>query len=1191
MIELLYSFLDVGIFLTFIRILKRYNFSKSGRFFQERFPIHSFVVCLMAMFIYLARVDEKILSIFLNVNLQSNISFKYYTFLVIYNFLFMLLYCVLRYRKFNELRKKLRSSQPNKRYFFDLKSYFYEYSNIYHMYFLKEKYIPIRNFLKFLYTALEFVTVFTIFLMSIFINMGIFTYRFCPLFPFVIIGELLFFFEGYTKEEYFAYMISINFFRTIDYEEMVNDYKKYFKNHLLFEYREDNLNKKKSQISQFEQFYQYNDSIDLQIYYRYFDEEKMPNTIMKNYIAKLINNQSIYFNTSFYYDATPYIFFASVLKLMKSRNILIVLGKDSLKEGVINWYRKGLFSICKQPELWLVEELNDNKKLDEGVGILTLSNLFETNIIEKNKEFLENVAQVIIIDPSNILLTGQIMLENLVFSLGNREEICYAVFDKNCNDIIDTLSHILKVNMTEVTPIQSINHRSIVMFWKAEDSYIHTNFFNKLSHYLGIGSELSVIALKNNVRNIKWISDNNFPVIDMKWILNQYTKPLIEFLKNKIDIMDIERLEFNNDTLINNYYDDAVIIIEDEFNNGFEMARQMNSRINKNGMIHIIMNDYLLRDYMIDNSDIFINDAKAIPFIVSSYASTLRNVVLLLLIRLIKSPIFIDEIKFYLLVNHFEIENSIKDTFTKVVEDYFEIKEDVFEEIKILEGNEEKKFLKIKNRVFIDDYLKELKVAYFLAEDESQEGNYLGARLKGHIDQSYLPGQFIVLDGKYYGVMHTSKISETGQETLVIRRMGDQISKRRFYRQIRDYKINNDSWKENNAISSKRTFNNIKVIQGFCDFNVSTKMYLESDSLNDIYHATKVNINGIKPREYKNKILLKVVLSECSEKVKATIALLLNEIFKTIYANAADYICAVTKYDVESIPNGLIHLNNIEDNKVIYIIEDSVLDLGYIESIYKNFEKIFGIVYDYCLWNTEYYKDEKTNYLNFGFNNLLKGISVDKVKTYLEKNGFQNNSLTQRRVYRFQQSKSNANCCIYCGRNVSAKTEQTDDIKICDKCYLQKVKNIDEYKELLDFHSKKFSQLYNVNLIYKINIRLKRINKKEKEHIDQEKSYSKFEKGEFIIYIQNNLPKPEAIGTIVYELSLIYQRIEFKDRKITIAKWAMLQYLYWINEIYYANYLEKQFLEDEKFKNMIEEYPISKHKTYKVEKIPYYFHI
>lgn len=1179
MIELLYDFVGIGSFYLLIKILEKYNFSKSGRSFQESFPIYSFIVCLFVMFVYLGKVDHIINTAFFKLDFLLGSNFSSLRFFI-GNFLFVFLYIVFRCIKFKKLKEVLEIQQNNK-FIVKIREYFYEYSDVYHMYFLKEEFVSVRIFLKWLYKVVKIFSAFIIVVMAYFIYNEKLSYQFYPLLPIIIVGELLFFFEGYTKEEYFTYIISISFRGAIDYEEMANDYRKYFKKHIIFDYREESLIKNHDlQILENSTLTQVNDSVELNTYYRYFENEKINNPVMKNYIAKLIINQSVFFNTSFYYDTMPYMFFASILKLMKSRNILVILGRDDLKDGIINWYKDGIFSICKQPELWIVDELSKQKEFGEGVGILTLSNLFETQVIEKNKIFLENVGQVIIVEPSTILLSGQIMLENLVLSLNNREEISYAIFDKNCDGIIDTLSHILKTNITEVTPIQPSNHNSIVMFWKAEDNYMHSRFFNKFSRYLGIGSELSIIALKNNVRNIKWLSNINFPVVDMKWILNQYAKLIIKFSKDKITVTDIERLDFKSDSLINNYYNDSVIIVEDEYNNCFEMARQIDSRIKRNGMVHVITADYLLRDYMIDNSSIFINDAKAIPLIVSDYTKTLKNIVLLFLIQMMSKPVLIDDIKFQLMSNNYEIETSVKDIFINILEEYFGISDDILEETIESDEKTEKRFLNIKDATYINKYLEELKIAYFLSEDEKQDENYLGARLKGHINQSFLPGQFVVLNGKYYEVMYTKKISKTNQESLIIKRAADQINKRRYYRQIREYKFKMDSWEENETLFLKKTFDDIAISQGFCDFDVETNMYLDCNSLNDICNAAKVNVTGINIRKYKKKMLLKIILPDCSDSVRITITLLLNEIFKTVYANASDYICAITKYSQEDIPEGLIHLNDIMDENNIYIVEDSVLDLGYITSVFRNLERIFGIIYDYCLWNIDYYKDKGMNYLNFGYEEMSKSISLAEVVTYLKKFGFQNNSLTQRRNYEFNDDEIR---CRYCGSVVETIDDQEyeDGKVICDKCLLQDVKTLNEYKALLDYHYEKFVFSFKVNFLFNIDIK---IIQKDGEERD---SFSKNKYARSIIYIKNNLPKVIAISKIIYELSIIYQTTNLKKINSTLAKWSEVQYLYWIGEFYYAHYLETEYLKDADFEEMVKEYPISKHKNYNMEKTPY----
>jgi hypothetical protein len=102
--------------------------------------------------------------------------------------------------------------------------------------------------------------------------------------------------------------------------------------------------------------------------------------------------------------------------------------------------------------------------------------------------------------------------------------------------------------------------------------------------------------------------------------------------------------------------------------------------------------------------------------------------------------------------------------------------------------------------------------------------------------------------------------------------------------------------------------------------------------------AHQVDLNNIPERKYKNKAILCLKLTGVSEDVRFTVAVLLNEIFITLYPESYHYIIAAIKKqsDTESnIKNLLspIQLNDFKDEDAIYIIEDSEIDLGLLVSI------------------------------------------------------------------------------------------------------------------------------------------------------------------------------------------------------------------------------------------------------------------
>ena len=71
-----------------------------------------------------------------------------------------------------------------------------------------------------------------------------------------------------------------------------------------------------------------------------------------------------------------------------------------------------------------------------------------------------------------------------------------------------------------------------------------------------------------------------------------------------------------------------------------------------------------------------------------------------------------------------------------------------------------------------------------MIEDEESEKHYLDAKLLDHVYQAHLPGQFIVIGGRYYEVLFIS-----ADRGVVVKRAADSIHSREYYRQLRHYNI------------------------------------------------------------------------------------------------------------------------------------------------------------------------------------------------------------------------------------------------------------------------------------------------------------------------------------------------------------------------------------------------------------------
>lgn len=128
---------------------------------------------------------------------------------------------------------------------------------------------------------------------------------------------------------------------------------------------------------------------------------------------------------------------------------------------------------------------------------------------------------------------------------------------------------------------------------------------------------------------------------------------------------------------------------------------------------------------------------------------------------------------------------------------------------------------------------------------------------------------------------------------------------------------------------------------------VHTDGYLEMSDYHNLKTGRHVHVSNIPVRSYRNKLVMKVEMPGASEQIRYTIALLMNEIFRTTYPDAYPYICAVTPLSSEDvIPENLKYamytMESDSKDEGIYIVEDSEIDLGLIVSVERNLETVFG---------------------------------------------------------------------------------------------------------------------------------------------------------------------------------------------------------------------------------------------------------
>lgn len=803
-----------------------------------------------------------------------------------------------------------------------------------------------------------------------------FRYRYYPVYGILVLGEIAFYFGGFTEREYREKVLGEEFGQepSPDYAGLREKYRKIFGQRMISDdsdshnpvvYNNNELIKKlvDSHNSTERAFAAYLER-----------EERLSKSISGDYIMSalgMMRGKSVLYANPFYRDLSQCIFFPMNLALLKQGKALIIAGRHEIEQDLYEWVDQGMESISHVPGFWRIEVLRE-EDMEPDIGILAFRDLFNLSLLDHCKSFLEQVTFVVVLEPSRILAHGQMALNMIVKKMERRDKkILYCGCDRNINGLVDALSHTLKTELVEVKATVTSAEDSTCVYWGADGEFMHHKLMKNVVRYLGCGTSLAMVALKEDVKKVTWLSDCFFPVRDMKWIAGQYYEAICKYIEKPVSQEMVDEV-FQVDSNIWNMEqkDYNCLIVEDEYYNLYEVGRQFASRGKKKSFINIISSNYMLRDYMCDNFKIFRADAKALAQISPDFARTRRNVVLQLIMMMSEGELSDREIAKELTLA--EIKAPVtRESLEALIGEYYDISgyriivketdcRDEFDD----ESDEliTCRYYGICNEDFIRNNAFELQNAYYLGEDDKAHKHFLGGRLMGHIYQSFIPGQMFSFAGKYYEVVSVSTADNIYKNAVIVRRAADHIDDRRYYRQLRTYRIGESSWTEDETTGGSRTINQIKIYRGCLDLSINTKGYLDMKSYNDLKHAVKAEVNHIPIRQYRKKQALKIVLGSSSEEARVSITIMLNEIFRTVYPENCDYIAAVTDCTgIADMPEGMMYsLEGSYEKNCIYIIEDSQLDLGLILSVERNMKKFLEIVMDYSEWTLKLIHGEIT---------------------------------------------------------------------------------------------------------------------------------------------------------------------------------------------------------------------------------------
>jgi len=850
---------------------------------------------------------------------------------------------------------------------------------------LKNRFGQARTFLKTLYIAAVILGAAAVLLSSRWYLSQKLAAPFYPVFGIILVGELYFILNGLVKKE-----LDSKLEGETDEAEKIVDYSVMRK--VLRKLFPDKLAAENTTVSDSLAFLTSNGELLMELEDSDLAVEEAYGTFMQskaesgleldpNYLLsgrKLLAGESILFNDPFYYDLIPYVSYAMNRTLLRHKKVLIVLGRHGAEESVTQWCHDGIAAVTNIPNLWNVAALSEDST-NVDIGIVTRSKVHDLKLHEANRDFFDQVEFVVLIEPSRLLTTAQIGLNSLVRHCRRKEkQIVFCSADKNCDGLVDALSHVLMTSLQEVSATEHHKGASSYMIWEADSDHLQHRMLPNLSRYLGMGTELSFAALKHQVSSTEWYGGDAFPVVDINWIVRQYYYDLLTYAGLPASQTAIDRyFKVSPDLWSAKAAANHYLTVEDESFNMFEVKRDFATRATDQGFINVITSQYLLKDYMADNDSIFNADPKAIPYITADYARTNRNVVLRLCLRMSAGFVPQQEVRRELMLidrDQGDPAECLWQELCSVLGYLGQVSTDLdgrsilcchtpsgpvtfSDQVLVakrrfsMDSGEMETMYTITDGRFIGLVLGALQPVEYIAEDENGSRQYLGTELQGQVFQKHLPGQFFTFSGKYYEML---RITSGGH--VLVRRAADHIDDRPFYRQQRRYLLSGVTQSE--TMGHVRDLGHLRLVREFANIRVETPAYWDLKRYNDFESGRKITINGVPQRLYQNKSLLRLEIlpgQPLDPRILRTLTLLINEVLRTLLAENQDFLAAVCGGDIQ-IP--LTYSLEGEDGftpqeNSIYLIEDSQMDIGLLDAVERNLDRIFRIICDYLHWHAE----------------------------------------------------------------------------------------------------------------------------------------------------------------------------------------------------------------------------------------------
>ncbi|MHC0035593.1 hypothetical protein [Pseudoneobacillus sp. C159] len=916
-------------------------------------------------------------------------------------------------------------------------------------------------------------------------------------------------------------------------------------------------------------------------------------------------------------ELAPYFFSAIYGLLAKNKKLLVITNDQNSAKEAVRWFQEGIEKVTGLDFVWSVSLFSDAFEQNMDADILVVSPNYLLN--QSFYLFLEIYQDtgytegVIFLEADKTLAKYGLLLNvcqnRLEQNMKKRPQ--YLVFSQWQKDLEHSVREFLisvpKDRLGSIRKAEKLYY----LIWKMEGKEsFQSKILSKMVHRR-LDSEviLALPAIKFGVEAIHFAVQNQTTteeclaeLIDQPIHLKKYG-----IKENQFAILERNMSVFYQDFCVP-VGDFRIILIRDQHFNLIEALKQWYSVGRKKTFVHVVSPSYLLRDYFANNIDHFLEDSRKFSPLATRVANTVWRKAYLLLERLSTDFISEEDIR-----KEIHPYGYSEDTLVEALNNFFHnilhLDLDFMHQLRIkseeIFDKNSQAFVKM-TKYFLPPKVKQQLVPdlFRFLDIRTTTGEILGQMLAGYVSHHYLVGQYHAINGQLYQITKIDPL--LGHVEVRFESPNGDIT----YRQSRQYQVSgtkNMKLSVNNTIPIHFDEYEIKKCILSQEVKVQTNGYFTfSDGINLMDSTTQFTAFTEEAkrdvqRQYPlgNVLLIKISASfkkfANSEKLAFTLAHLLNECIPTLFPSTYSYLAITTVLSDKFFPDTPfmermalympqltnIDFHNSEEEIYLYIIEDSPIHMGLVESISENLEHIFEIIADYLDWALEQMKEGYKPFFYLGESHLPDVFDIDGAFDLLNDLTPKNELKELRKTNMLVQVLKDepvleTAICDFCGEPLPiAEKESLDDGR--DRCYhcrITAVNSVNELEPLYDEVRDHF--LFHLKLNIRQDIYVKLLSSRD----IQDHPFiptSEFDPriigkairssdNQFTILIENGAPKSQTLGTLAHELTHIWQYEHLDLNQFTLeqleghAVWTEIFYLETIGELRYAKKLKESIL-------------------------------